>query len=89
MKKEKLMSYFFTDKHHGTYDDIEVQIIDYCDANDQERREDFWIFNLTTLEANGLNKKRAQKTQHITLRRFYKINGLKSYCRVIKCCGFL
>ena len=49
------------DKHHGTYDDIKVQIIDYCDANDRERREDFWIFNLNTLEPNGLNNKRAQK----------------------------
>ena len=61
MKQEKLISHFFTDKHHGTYDDIKVQIINYCDANDQERREDFWIFNLNTLEPNGLNNKRAQK----------------------------
>ena len=48
MKQEKLISHFFTDKHHGTYDDIKVQIINYCDANDQEPREDFWIFNLNT-----------------------------------------
>ena len=61
MKQEKLISHFFTDEHHGTYDDIKVQIIDYRDANDQERREDFWIFNLNTLEPNGLNNKRAQK----------------------------
>ena len=61
MKQEKLVSHFFTDKHHGTYDDIKAQITDYCDANDQERREDFWIFNLNTLEPNGLNNKRAQK----------------------------
>ena len=52
MKQDKLISHFFTDKHHGTYD-IKVQIIDYCDANDQERREDFWIFNLNTSERNG------------------------------------
>ena len=39
MRQEKLISHFFTDKHHGTYDDIKVQIIDYCDANDQELRE--------------------------------------------------
>ena len=61
MKQEKLISHFFTDKHHGTYDDIKVQIIDYCDANDRKRRENFLIFNLTTLEAIGLNNKRAQK----------------------------
>ena len=61
IKQEKLISHFFTDKHHGTYDNIKVQIIDYCDANNRERREDFWIFNLTTLEANGVNNKRAQK----------------------------
>ena len=41
MKQEKLISRFFTDKHHGTYDGIKVQIIDYCDPNDQECREDF------------------------------------------------
>ena len=38
MRQEKLISHFFTDKHLGTYDDIKVQIIDYRDANDQERR---------------------------------------------------
>ena len=58
MKQEKLISHFFTDKHHGIYDDIKVHIIDYYDPNDQERREDF---HLNTLEPNGLNKKRAQK----------------------------
>ena len=57
MKQEKLISHFFTDKHHGTYDDIKVHII----ANAQECREDFWIFHLNTLEPNGLNNKRAQK----------------------------
>ena len=61
MRQEKLISHFFTDKNHGTYDDIKVQIIDYCVANDQERREDFWIFSLNTIEPNGLNNKRAQK----------------------------
>ena len=60
-KREKLISHFFSDKHHGTYDNIKVQMIDYCDANDQEPKEDFWIFNLNTLEPNGLNIKRAQK----------------------------
>ena len=39
IKQEKLISHLFTDKHHGTYDDIKEQIIDYCDANDQELRE--------------------------------------------------
>ena len=61
MKQEKVISLFFTDKQHGTYDDIKVEIIDYCDPNDEERREDFWIFNLNTLEPNSLNNKRAQK----------------------------
>ena len=61
MKQEKLISHFFSNKHHGTYDGIKVQIIDSYDPNDQERREEFWIFNLNTLEPNGLNNKRAQK----------------------------
>ena len=51
----------FNHRHHGTYDDIKVHIIDYCDPNDQERREDFWIFNINALEPNGLNNKRVQK----------------------------
>ena len=55
------MVYGSYDKHHGTYDDIKVQIIDFSDANDRERREDFWICNLDSLEPNGLNNKRAQK----------------------------
>ena len=61
MKQEKLISYFFTNKLHGTYDDIKVQTIDYCDTNHEERREDFCIFNLNTLDPNGLNNKRAQR----------------------------
>ena len=61
MKQKKLISHFFTDKHHRTYDDIKEQIIDYCDANDQEHKEGFWIFNLNTLQSNGLNNKHAQK----------------------------
>ena len=44
MTQEKSVSHFLTGKHHGTHDDIKVQIIDYCDANDQEQRENFWIF---------------------------------------------
>ena len=37
MKQEKLISHFLTDKQHRRYDDIKVQIIDYCDPNDQGR----------------------------------------------------
>ena len=52
MKQEKLILHFFTDKHHGKYDDIKVQGIDYCDANDQERK------CLDTLYPNGLNQRK-------------------------------
>lgn len=38
MTQVKSVSYFLTGNHHGTL------IIDYCDANDQEQRELFWIF---------------------------------------------
>ena len=34
--------------HIGTHEDIKVQIIGHCDPNDQEAREDFWIFHLDT-----------------------------------------
>ena len=35
-----------------------VQIIDFCDPNDQEKREDFWMHKLRTLYPEGLNMKR-------------------------------
>ena len=34
-----------------------VQIIDFCDPNNQEKREDFWMYKLQTLYSEGLNTK--------------------------------
>ena len=53
------------ENHHGTHEDIKVQTIDYCDANDQDRREGFWIFDFSTFEANDLNSERAQRYLYI------------------------
>ena len=44
--------------HIGTHEDIKVQIIGHCDPNDQEAKEDFWIFHLDTLHPKGLTLKR-------------------------------
>ena len=52
MIEAKLVSQFFTENHHGTHGDNKVQIIDYCDANDQGQRENFWNFHLNKLEPN-------------------------------------
>ena len=60
-KQEKLIEHFFLCSHNGTHEDIKVQIIDHCDSNDREAREDFWIFHLDTLYPKGLNRKRALK----------------------------
>ena len=49
---------FFCPNHSGTHKDISVQIIDHCDRNDQERREDFWIYHLDTMFPKGLNQKK-------------------------------
>ena len=57
MIQEKVVSHFSTKNHHGTHGDIKVQITHYCDVNDHERRKDFWIFHVNTLENNGLNSK--------------------------------
>ena len=57
LMQERVISHFFEQNHNHTYHDIEVQIIDYCDPNDKERREEFWIFTLQTLQPNGLNVK--------------------------------
>ena len=35
-----------------------LQIIDFCDPNDQEKREDFWTQKLQTLYPEGLSMKR-------------------------------
>ena len=35
-----------------------VQIIDFCDPNDQDKCEDFWMDKLRTLYPEGLNMKR-------------------------------
>ena len=34
-----------------------IQIIDFCDPNDQEKRGDFWMDKLRTLYPEGLNMK--------------------------------
>ena len=35
-----------------------AQIIDFCDSDNQEKREDFWMYKLQTLYLEGLNIKR-------------------------------
>ena len=37
--------------HNGTHEDIKG----HCDPNDQEAREDVWIFHLDTLYPKALN----------------------------------
>ena len=54
-KQEKLIQHFFLCIRNGTHEDIKVQMNDHCDRNDQEAREDFWIFHLRTLHPKGLN----------------------------------
>ena len=48
-KKSQLnISFCVVCSHNGTHEDTKVRVIDYCDPNDQEAREDFWIFHLDT-----------------------------------------
>ena len=60
-KQENLIYHLFLCSHNGTHEDIKVQIIVNCYPNDQEPREDFWIFHLDTLYSQGLNQKRVLK----------------------------
>ena len=39
-KQEKLTEHFFLLSHNETNEDIKIQIIGYCDPNDQEARKD-------------------------------------------------
>ena len=61
-KQEKLIENFFLLSHNGTREDIKVQI-GHCEPNNQEAREDFWIFYLDTLHPKGLNQKHALNTE--------------------------
>ena len=56
--QEPLIDHFFSNKHNGSHKDIKVQIIDYCDPNNPERREDFWIYHLDTIFPRGLNTRK-------------------------------
>ena len=60
-KQDKLIEHFFCSNHSGTHKDIFVQVIDHCDSNDQERREDFWIYHLDAMFPKGLNQKKLLK----------------------------
>ena len=40
------------------HSDMIVQIIDFCDLNDQEKQENFWMHKLRTLYPDGLNHKK-------------------------------
>ena len=50
---------------NGAHEDIKVQIIGYCDPNDQKARKDFWIFYQDTLHSQGLNQERVLKYRKI------------------------
>ena len=56
-RQEELIVHFYSEGHNGSYKDINVKIIDYCDPNDPEDRENFWIDKLGTMHPQGLNIK--------------------------------
>ena len=58
-KQERFIAHFHHGNHSGTFNDLQVQIIDYCDPNNQERRESFWIYTLKTMYPDGWNCKEA------------------------------
>ena len=59
--REKLIEHFFNHSHNGSQKDMMVQIIDFCNPNDQEKLEDFWMQKLQTLYSDGLNMKRVDQ----------------------------
>ena len=56
----KFFEHFSENNHNSNYTDLKVQIIDHCDPNNKEVRENFWINKLKTMHPNGLNQKAAQ-----------------------------
>ena len=57
-KQKKLLEHFCNHDNHGTHNDMIFQIIDFCDPNDQEKRENVWMHKLRTLYPDGLNHKK-------------------------------
>ena len=53
-----LIEHFFSNNRNGSNNDIKVQIIDYCDPNQPERRKYFWICLRDTTFAGGLNTRK-------------------------------
>ena len=49
--------HLFNHNHNGSYTDTMVQIIDFCNPNDQEKREACWMHKLRTLYPEGSNVK--------------------------------
>ena len=58
VKESEDLNFFFCPNHSGNHKDISVQIIDHCDLNNEERREDFWIDQLDTMFPKGLDQKK-------------------------------
>ena len=56
--QEPLIEHFYSNKHNSSHKDIKVQIIDYCDPNNSECREDFWIYDLDIIYPRGLNTRK-------------------------------
>ena len=64
MNQESLYAHFHQQDHTGKKDQMSFQIIDYCDPNDQERRESFWAFHLKPKLNDAkifIKKKRSKK----------------------------
>ena len=57
LMQEKIISHLFGFERNCSIDDMHVQIIVYCDPNDKERRESFWIETFQTMHPYGLNFK--------------------------------
>ena len=59
--QEKLIAHFFNHCNKGSYKDMMVHIMDFCDTNNQEKREDFWMYKLWTLYPEGYEKNQLTK----------------------------
>ena len=58
-KQEKFIQHFYSKNYNGTDQDSHVKIIvDICDPNVQEKRENVWMNKVRTLYPEGLNYKR-------------------------------
>ena len=76
-----MIKQFYSENYNDNHQCINVEIIDFFDPNNQEKREDFWINQLRALYSGGLNYKRIN--EHFWMKKLRTLySGGTNYKRI-------